>query len=248
MASIKIALNGGKHLYLCGIYKPTGTVVVETLGRISGFLDILLSKNTLICMVSDLNAAKAKENQAFHNVLACLDIHRVNLPSKRVTSTSELSIDVCSNLNSKQLNIKMVHEYIFDHSGQPKKCLNPTSLRLYPSYAASSTSYRTRIGLTSHASDEGAFKSLNFHKADITVCKVGGLQTTAHCKLSCGVWATVAMRANFNSLDLLQYALVEPSTRKRDYYLSPSPTNLSAIGTCSPPSSKTPDTYSDTSS
>ncbi|XP_046663046.1 uncharacterized protein LOC124355939 [Homalodisca vitripennis] len=124
MASIKIALSGGKHLYLLGIYRPPGSVLEEALTRISTALEMFPSNNTPICMVGDLNVdslntSKEKENRALNNILASFDMHRANLPPTRVTSTSESSIDVvCSNLNPRNFSIKVIHEHISDHSGQ----------------------------------------------------------------------------------------------------------------------------------
>lgn len=124
MAGIRMALKGGKHLYMLGIYRPPGAPLEESLGRISSMLETIPSDNSPICLVGDLNVdslstTKKNELYALKYLLASFNIHRINLPPTRVTNTSKSSIDVvCSNLCPTKLKVEVVHEHISDHTGQ----------------------------------------------------------------------------------------------------------------------------------
>uniref|UniRef100_A0A1B6L0N8 Endonuclease/exonuclease/phosphatase domain-containing protein n=1 Tax=Graphocephala atropunctata TaxID=36148 RepID=A0A1B6L0N8_9HEMI len=70
-------------------------------------------------------------------MLSSQNIERLELPPTRVTSTSATSIDmVCSNLNSKDINVEVITTGLSDHKAQistinvqPKNLKLPSSTR-----------------------------------------------------------------------------------------------------------------------
>lgn len=120
-AVIKLSTPSGV-LHVLGLYRQPKANLTEALDKLLNIIELTKIHKRPLILMGDINVDCLKHDNdtaKVNEMLAMLDMERLNLPPTRVTATSSTSIDcVCTNLNSLDLEVEVIHTGISDHRAQ----------------------------------------------------------------------------------------------------------------------------------
>ncbi|MFU7503053.1 MAG: reverse transcriptase domain-containing protein [Candidatus Tisiphia sp.] len=123
VTATKIRITKKKCLCLLGVYRPPGSNLDSSLQVLSEIFDKILTPGADKLIMGDINIDNmdetSRERTALNELLRRYNIHRLDLPPTRITSTSISSIDiVCTNLDQDRITVEVTNTGLSDHTGQ----------------------------------------------------------------------------------------------------------------------------------
>ena len=124
MAAIKLHTNIIQYdsIYVVGIYRSPSAPMENFLNTLDKIFNNLLTDNTNLILMGDLNINSGSENSDYNNlcdVLRSYNLHDVKLPPTRVTATTSSTIDhIITNLNIQDYIAVVNNYHISDHFAQ----------------------------------------------------------------------------------------------------------------------------------